>query len=125
LESLKRAYSKPAPGNNLRQDEIGKLYALRNHLEQHFLDEMSLPQLARICTLNEFKLKKGFRQLFGTTVFGFIQQLRMEYSGKLLRDTRTSIAETASIAGYQHAHHFSSAFKKHFGVTPTDWIKYL
>ncbi len=96
-----------------------KLYALRAFLEQHFLDDLSLTSLSRISTLNEFKLKKGFKTLFNTSVFGYISHLRMEYACRLIRDDRRTIEEVADILGYQYSNHFSRAFKKHFGNNPS------
>ena len=103
-----------------RQD-AEKLQWLKAWLDAHFLDELSLTQLARLSLLNEFKLKKCFRQLFGTTVFGYIKGLRMNHASRLLRDHRLLVEEVAGVLGYEHAHHFSAAFKKHFGNKPSEW----
>ena len=122
LEAVRQSMELPAPVEGIRRDDLNKLYDLKTYLESHFLEDLSLHQLARISTLNEFKLKKGFKILFSKTVFGFVQEKRMEYAAELLRNTNSGIAETASIIGYQHAHHFSVAFKKHTGMTPKEWI---
>lgn len=98
-----------------------KLHALRLYVEQHFLDDLSLNGLSRISTLNEFKLKKGFKALFNTSVFEYIKQLRMEHASRLIRDDRKTIEEVAAILGYEYANHFSAAFKKHYGSSPSSW----
>ena len=54
-----------------------KLYLVKQYLQQHFLEELSLTKLCQVAMLNEFKLKKGFKQLFGTTVFGYVKILQM------------------------------------------------
>ncbi|MBC6490363.1 helix-turn-helix transcriptional regulator [Flavihumibacter stibioxidans] len=123
LESIRQTMESPSPVKGISKDDIDKLYALKTYLDCHFLEELSLHQLVRISTLNEFKLKRGFKFLFGKTAFGFVQEKRMEYAADLLRNTDTTIPETAHIAGYQHTHHFSAAFKKHFGMTPKEWIR--
>ncbi|WP_031528019.1 helix-turn-helix transcriptional regulator [Dyadobacter crusticola] len=105
--------------NGLRMDEIDKLQTLKQYLDSHFLSELSLSQLSRICLLNEFKLKKGFKEMFGDTVFGYLRKLRMEYAERLLLDSGYSVEEVAAKLGYEHAHHFSTAFKKYKGVSPS------
>lgn len=105
----------------ITKEDVEKLYLLRTYIQEHFLEDLSLFQLARISTLNEFKLKKGFKSLFGNSIFHYIKQLRMEYAGQLLLDERRMVEEVAFELGYEHAHHFSAGFKKYFGVSPSHW----
>jgi AraC family transcriptional activator of pyochelin receptor len=105
----------------IRLDDAEKLHQLKGHLERNFLAETSLTELSRIFVLNEFKVKKGFRALFGTSVFAYLRQLRMEYAGNLLRNCNTSVEEVADVLGYEHAQHFSIAFKKFTGRTPSEF----
>ncbi|WP_353719565.1 AraC family transcriptional regulator [Dyadobacter sp. 676] len=96
-----------------------KLHQLKCFLDKHFLDEYSLSELSRICLLNEFKVKKGFKELFGTTVFGYLRKLRMDYAERLLLDSSRSVEEVSDLLGYEHAQHFSIAFKKYRGINPS------
>jgi AraC-like DNA-binding protein len=105
--------------HNIGYDEAEKLHQLKKYLDNHFLSELNLTQLSRICLLNEFKVKKGFKQLFGTTVFNYLRKLRMEYAGNLLRDCSMSVDEVADVLGYEHSQHFSVAFKKYSGIKPS------
>ncbi len=123
LENMKARIERQKANSSLKKQEIDQLYQLREILEQRFLEDFSLSQLARLALLNEFKLKKGFKQLFGTTLFGFIHRLRMEYACVLLRETSQTITEIAFTTGYQHAQHFSTAFKKFYGVSPSEWSR--
>ncbi|WP_420147680.1 helix-turn-helix transcriptional regulator [Spirosoma sp.] len=111
----------PLSDEALRPDEAEKLHKLRTYLEANFLSELSLAQLSRVCLLNEFKVKKGFRQLFGTTVFSYVRKLRMDYASRLLRNYNVSIDDVADKLGYEHAQHFSIAFKKYVGITPSQY----
>jgi len=103
----------------VRHDEAEKLYQLKAYLEANFLSDLNLTQLSKICLLNEFKVKKGFKILFGTTVFNYLRKLRMEHAAQILRNNAISIDEVADILGYEHAQHFSIAFKKYMGVSPS------
>lgn len=105
--------------SSVPHSDAEKLYQLKEFLDIHFLEDFSLAQLARVCLLNEFKIKKGFRELFGTTVFGHLRQLRMEYAERLLLDSSCTVEDVSDALGYEHAHHFSTAFKKFRGISPS------
>lgn len=104
------------------QDRERILYA-REYLEKHCADPPTLPELARIVGVNEFKLKNGFRELFGTTVFGYLTDYRMELAQHALLDERRTVGEVAYALGYSSPQHFSSAFKKKFGCPPGDVVR--
>jgi len=78
----------------------------------------TLTQLVLLTQLNEYQLKKGFKALFGTSVFGYIHQYRMALAQRLLLDTSKSAKEIAYEIGYSSPQHFSKAFKKEFGQSP-------
>jgi len=93
-------------------------YHIREYLDQTFLKEHSLNNLARNFGINEYALKKGFREHFQTTVFDYLLSKRMEHSYTLLQTGTKKIEEISSIVGYKYPNHFSTAFKKKFGVRP-------
>lgn len=99
--------------------EIGRLYEARKIVEEEFADPPSLFDLACRVGLNDFKLKRGFREVFGTTVFEYVRKLRMEKARELLEEGRLSVTEVALTTGYSHFGHFSAAFKKSFGILPS------
>jgi AraC family transcriptional regulator, transcriptional activator of the genes for pyochelin and ferripyochelin receptors len=113
--------------NDFRQEKESKtgfrdeqvFFELRKYLEDNFTEEMSLRSLSRMFGVNEFKLKKGFKTLFRTTVFDYIHELRMMHARTLLLDEKKLVNEVANVVGYKNANHFSTAFKRKFGVTPT------
>ena len=109
----------PERVDSISAADTDKLHQLKYFLDTHFLEEYSLAELSRICLLNEFKVKKGFKELFGTTVFGYLRQLRMDYAEQLLLDASRSVEEVSDLLGYEHAQHFSIAFKKYRGVNPS------
>ncbi|GAB3319198.1 hypothetical protein GCM10027299_11520 [Larkinella ripae] len=109
------------PSDTMPSDEVEKLHHLKAYLNSHFLADHSLAQLSRYCLLNEFKVKKGFKQLFDTTVFNYLRKLRMEYAGQLLRNSALSVDEVADRLNYEHSQHFSIAFKKYTGISPSQY----
>lgn len=94
------------------------LYYARDYLLQNMASPPSLTQLSKICGINEFKLKKGFKEIFGQTVFGFLSDKRLELGRMDLLEKVKLISEIAYELGYSSPQHFSFAFKKKFGISP-------
>lgn len=95
-----------------------RLYAARDFIKAHMFEPISLLQVARACGLNDFKLKKGFKELFGATVFSYLNELKMEYGRQMLLESTCTIYEVAYILGYHDPYNFSKAFRKYFGYLP-------
>jgi len=98
-----------------------KLYNLKAYLDIHFLSVLSLSSLSRMFFINEFKVKKGFKIMFGVSVFAYLRKLRMEHAMFLLQEGKLNIDEIAYLLGYEHPQHFSSAFKKFSGLNPSSF----
>ncbi|MBW8684827.1 helix-turn-helix transcriptional regulator [Chitinophaga rhizophila] len=96
-----------------------KLYYARDLLMKNIQSPPSLPELSRMAGLNEFKLKNGFRQLFDNSVFGYLNDHRMEYARKLILRQESSMSEIAESLGFSSLQHFSVSFKKKYGVSPS------
>jgi len=110
----------PQPAKpDISNADVEKLQFLKTHLDTHFLAEHSLSQLSRLCLLNEFKIKRGFKILFGTSVFAYLRKKRMDYATDLLRTGKHTVEEVSDVLGYEYAHHFSAAFKKFTGSNPS------
>jgi AraC-like DNA-binding protein len=114
FESGSRTISK----ETFKSADIEKLHHARNLIEQNISFPYTLAQLSRMVGLNDFKLKKGFRETFGTTVFGYLHELRMQEAKRLLRDTSKSIHDISDYCGYAYVQHFTTAFRNKFGFTP-------
>ncbi|ELR71168.1 Transcriptional regulator, AraC family [Fulvivirga imtechensis AK7] len=113
IEGLER------PVNQLSRYDVERLQEAKWIVENNMEHPYSIPQLATKVGINEFKLKKGFKQLFKNTVFGYIFDIRMEQARELLLESNKSITEIADIIGYKNAHHFSTAFKRKYGMLPS------
>lgn len=80
----------------------------------------TIPELSVQIGINQCYLKKGFKELFGTTVYDFVQEHRMSKAKMLLSTTDYSVAQVADHIGYSSASNFSAAFKKHVGIFPSE-----
>lgn len=79
-----------------------------------------LKDLALQMGTNEYKLKYGFKQMYGTTIFRFLTQERLRKSKTLIQHSTLSLKEIAHMTGFKSAAHFSRAFRSKYGKTPTD-----
>ncbi|HYG50312.1 MAG TPA: AraC family transcriptional regulator [Flavobacteriales bacterium] len=93
----------------------------RDYLLTHMDAPPTLTQLAVIAGINEFKLKRGFKEMFNQTVFAYLADVRLEMASRALLEKQKSITRIAFELGYASLQHFSTAFKKKFGVAP---VKY-
>lgn len=99
-------------------DDLNKIIAAKDILDTHMDQPPTISELAKLVELNEYKLKKGFRDQMGLTVFGYIHKSRITMAKKLLLDTSKSAKEIAYETGYSSPQHFSKAFKAEFGFSP-------
>lgn len=109
---------------NLLADESGreKIYLAREILLQHIGDPITIKELSRKVAINECYLKKGFKEIYGTTIFDFYQQQRMEHAKYLLYEKGLSVTDVSALLGYSSISHFSTAFKKHTGLKPCELL---
>jgi len=98
--------------------DIDRIHHAREILLKQLDHPPSLLALARQVGLNDCTLKRGFKQVFGTTVFGYLHQCRMEQARSLLLENQHSVTAIAQAVGYTNLSAFSSAFRKRYGVSP-------
>ena len=99
-----------------------KIIKARVILLQHIGEPITIKALSRKVAINECYLKKGFKEIFGTTIFDFYQSQRMEHAKYLLYDKGLSVTEVSLLLGYSSISHFSTAFKKHTGIKPCELL---
>jgi AraC-like DNA-binding protein len=104
------------------EEDREKIIKARELLLQHIGDPITIKALSRKVAINECYLKKGFREIFGTTIFDFYQGQRMEHAKYLLYEKGLSVTEVSMLLGYSSISHFSTAFKKHTGIKPCELL---
>ncbi|HET7180486.1 MAG TPA: AraC family transcriptional regulator [Chryseosolibacter sp.] len=101
--------------------EIEKLNEIHAFLMEHPEEVgLTLKKLSQDAGMNVFKLKYGFKKLFGLPVFEFFFEERMKHAKELLADRKVPIHEIALRVGYKNVASFSAAFRKRFGFSPKD-----
>ncbi|MBD2091492.1 helix-turn-helix transcriptional regulator [Microcoleus sp. FACHB-1515] len=110
--------SKNQPTHRLKSSDVERIRQAKELVTNRLENPPSLLELARLVGLNDCTLKRGFRQTFGTTVFGYIRQQRLAKAQQLLLETEMNVAEVACAVGYSHPGNFAAAFKQEFGISP-------
>ena len=119
IESSGRAAGRPVTYVKKEYDRERILFA-RDYLIRHMENPPSLSELSRLAGINEFKLKNGFKEVFNQPVFAWLADFRLETArNELMKKSRT-ITDIAFDLGYSSPQHFSSAFKKKYGVSPRE-----
>ncbi|SDE51230.1 helix-turn-helix transcriptional regulator [Rhodospira trueperi] len=95
-----------------------RLMAARERLLRDLSNPPTIAELARETGLNQFKLKRGFKAVFGHSIYALFQRERMDRARELLQ--RHGVTETAMMMGYSNVSHFGAAFRKQFGVLPRE-----
>ncbi len=106
---------------SIKKSDIEKIYGVREFILRNLDSSHSLIDLAHKVGTNEFVLKKGFKELFGTTVFSFWNDAKMEQAKQLLLEHDMTVGEVSEQIGYKSQRHFSTAFKRKYGVVPSQY----
>jgi AraC-like DNA-binding protein len=110
-----------SPSKEYSDIDLRCLHAARNFLMKHLSPAPTIRHVARAVGMNETYLKRGFRAVFGETLFAFSVRCRMQEALTLLvREPRLPVARVAEAVGYSHQTSFATAFRRHFGICPKD-----
>jgi AraC-like DNA-binding protein len=104
------------------EENVLKIKKAKAILLANMAEPPSLINLAKQVDLNLKKLKMGFKQIYGATVYGFLFDYKMEYARKLLDSGSYNVNEVGLKIGYSTGSHFIAAFKKKFGTTPKKYL---
>lgn len=99
------------------------IYKAKEILIDNLKNPPSIVELAKKVHLNEFKLKKGFKQVFNTSPYKLLNEYKMNYAKNLLESSEYNISEVADIIGYKFSNNFTNAFYKQFKINPKELIK--
>ncbi|MDH6267463.1 transcriptional regulator GlxA family with amidase domain [Rhizobium sp. SG_E_25_P2] len=87
-------------------------------IEQNLSDPLSLGDLAEMVGLSQRRLTQGFREQFGSTIFGYLRESRLRTARRLLGETEMPLKQIAFLIGYGHANNLIAAYRERFGVPP-------
>ncbi|QQS29720.1 MAG: helix-turn-helix transcriptional regulator [Sphingobacteriales bacterium] len=103
--------------------EKEKIQKAKEIILSRLSNPLTIPELSLEVGINQCYLKKGFKEVFGTTIYDFVQEQRMMKARLLLSTTELTVSQVADKIGFSSISNFSSAFKKHTGVFPSELPK--
>jgi AraC-like DNA-binding protein len=106
------------PGYIKHDYDKERIVFARDYLVKNIESPPTLVELAKIAGINEYKLKRGFKEMFNQTAFSYLADLRLDLAKRDLLEGKKQATKIAYELGYCSLQHFSSAFKKKFGITP-------
>ncbi|MEM1135070.1 MAG: AraC family transcriptional regulator [Bacteroidota bacterium] len=104
---------------SISKKDIEKIYEAKEIISSNLIYPVTLNNIAKQVGTNEFTLKKGFKEIFGTTVYGYWNDLKMEEARKMLIEKQLTVSQVAENIGYKNPQHFTTAFKKKYGILPS------
>jgi len=107
----------------LKDDEVCITNSAKDILSKSFANPPTIDVLAHLCATNETKLKALFKKRYKTTIYNYIQMLRLQQANLLLKEQNKTVGAIAKEVGYRHQGHFSKLFFEHYGVYPKDLLK--
>ncbi|MFJ6210510.1 helix-turn-helix transcriptional regulator [Lysinibacillus sp. NPDC092081] len=102
-----------------------KIQQAQSIIMEHMSNPPTLIELSRLIGLNDYKLKKGFKEMFGTTVFGYLREKRLEKAFLLLQEGTMNVTDIANAVGYSNPSYFAEIFKERFGINPREILRGL
>ena len=106
----------------MNDDQLKKIRHAKDIIINRYMDPPTLIDLSKEINLSLRKLKQGFKETYGRTVFKYLFEYKMELALKLLKDGENNVNEVSFKLGYSNASHFIYAFKSRFGITPRAYM---
>lgn len=100
-----------------------QLYSLKKVIDKDFKTDFTISFLESKFRMNDYKLRHGFKQLFGMTITEYHTRRRMEHALVLLEEDDLTIQEIITKTGYNKKSTFYRAFSRNFAMTPKEWRK--
>lgn len=123
IYSLNHTNHDSRTARHFQSSEIDRLYHVREVMLKDLANPPKLYDLAKIAGMNHCKLNRGFKALFGNTVFGCLREMRLEKARQLLTAGKMNVTEASCFVGYSCLSHFSSAFKEQYKMNPRECLK--
>lgn len=121
IEEERERHQGRSSAATLKPDDVDRIHHAKDILTQQSDNPPLLLDLARQVGLNDCTLKRGFREVFGTTAFGYLHDYRLEQARQLLLENRLNVSEVAVQVGFGSCSYLSKVFRKKYGVSPKQY----
>lgn len=112
--------SLPERDNIKRKRDLERLNAVLYYISNHYMEKISIEQLAEMVCLSQDRFGHLFREGVGQSPLQYINNLRLNKAMSLLKTNEYSVTEVANAVGFRDYNHFGRLFSKHYGCTPND-----
>lgn len=109
--------------SKLSKSDLEKIRQAQEVLLHSMDSPPSLLELSRTVGLNDFKLKIGFKEVYGHTVFGYLREKRLEKALLLLQKGQVNVNQAACVVGYSNPSHFAEVFREKYGFNPGELVR--
>jgi AraC-like DNA-binding protein len=110
---------RPAIGSNFAKSSAKRVATIRHHLLEHWAERLTLAELARVAGCSVWHLCSIFRAEVGLSVHAYIKRLRLRHALEFIDNDEANLTRLALECGFSSHSHFTSAFKREFGTTPS------
>lgn len=119
LPTLNR-WKQKAETQNIHEETIGRI---TNHIQEHLFEKLEMDELISMSRLSKYHFREVFKKVTGENIASYIQRLRIDQIANLLLSTEKTLEQIAKQTNYQTKNSLSKAFKKHFGISTTEYKK--
>jgi two-component system, response regulator YesN len=104
-----------------RKREKSAIYSIRNYIEENYMSKLSLDELSSKFYMTGEHISRAFKEEFNINLFDYIMRLKIERAKIFIIQNAMKVSEIVELLGFVDASHFTKTFKKHTGLTPTEY----
>lgn len=104
-----------------KKELLRRLSLAKRYMDETFLQESSIAEIAAYCNLSEFHFFRSYRQAFGITPYQYLLNKRLEFARRMIALHQHSLTEVALHCGFPDLFTFSKAFKRKYGQAPSHY----
>lgn len=105
------------------KDLVAKVKEIHEYMMGHLDEKLTTSCLASKFRVSATNLKKGFKEIYGQSIYAYLKETRVNKASEYLRETSYEIGKIAGLVGYDNASKFSSSFKSIMGINPSEYKK--
>ncbi len=102
---------------------LEKTKLVLKYIENHYMEKITISMVAKAAGFSESHFMRYFKETMGTSFIEYLKDYRLTMAARLLAGSDSTILEIASEAGFENLSYFNRTFKKHYGVTPSQYRK--
>lgn len=107
----------------LEDEHTAKLKLVLEYIGEHYAEELTIPQLSRLCFFSEYHFMRFFKKYIGVSCLEYIKNLRLEKAASRLAQGGQSVLDVSMSCGFSNLSYFYREFKKKYGMTPKQFIR--